>query len=352
MHPFTPPRWLGQPDIQTFLSELGPRWRRPLAWRAAQRSVEIPLADGEHLLGYLHGLPGVGPGDAPLVIHFHGLGSHADALTQQGLSAKAFAAGLHSLRVNWRSAGGSEHLSTRIGAGLSHPDVKGVVDWARTQEHRRIYLTGFSLGAAVILNALARPETALEVDGAVCISPPLNFSAVAHALTQLRNRFYDQRFVWLLHSALRRYVKLGKGAEHYRPYLSELSRARSVLAFDDRITAPSLGLANAAEYYRLASPGPHLAKIQAPCWLLLADDDPFIPYDLQHEALDSLPADSPVKVTRTARGGHVGFYGARPLDPYPWEDGHWAENIAVRWILGDGRHPVHRQGVSPTGPRG
>jgi predicted alpha/beta-fold hydrolase len=314
--------------------------------------VEIPLADGEHLLGYLHGLPGVGPGDAPLVIHFHGLGSHADALTQQGLSAKAFAAGLHSLRVNWRSAGGSEHLSTRIGAGLSHPDVKGVVDWARTQEHRRIYLTGFSLGAAVILNALARPETALEVDGAVCISPPLNFSAVAHALTQLRNRFYDQRFVWLLHSALRRYVKLGKGAEHYRPYLSELSRARSVLAFDDRITAPSLGLANAAEYYRLASPGPHLAKIQAPCWLLLADDDPFIPYDLQHEALDSLPADSPVKVTRTARGGHVGFYGARPLDPYPWEDGHWAENIAVRWILGDGRHPVHRQGVSPTGPRG
>lgn len=331
---FTPPRWLAQPDVQTFLSELGPRRSRPEVWRRACQRVEVPLADGDHLLAYWHGLPGVAAADAPLVIHFHGLGSHANALTQLGLSAKAFAAGMHSLRVNWRAAGGSEHLSARMGAGLSHADVKDVVDWARAQGHRQIYLTGFSLGAAVILNALARLEPALGVNGAVCVSPPLDFSAVAQALTQPRNRFYDQRFVWLLRAALRRYVKLGKGAEHYRPFLPELSRVHSVLSFDDRITAPSLGLASAAEYYGQASPGPHLSQIQTPCWLLMADDDPFIAYAAQRPALNALPQNSPVQVTRTPHGGHIGFYGPRPSPPQAWEDGHWAENMAIRWIQG------------------
>jgi uncharacterized protein len=337
MHDFTSPRWLAQPDIQTFLSELGPRWRRPAAWGQSTLRVEVPLADGDHLLAYWHGLPGVAAADAPLVIHFHGLGSHANASTQLGISAKAFAAGLHSLRVNWRAAGGSEHLSARIGAGLSHADVIDVVNWALAQGHRQIYLTGFSLGAAVVLNALARLEMPPGVAGAVCVSPPLDFSAVAQALTQPRNRVYDQRFVWLLRGALRRYVNRGKGAVHYRPYTAELSRVHSVFSFDDRITAPSLGLANAAEYYGQASPGPHLGQIQTPCWLLMADDDPFIPFTAQRPALDALPQNSLIEVTRTSHGGHIGFYGARPSSPHSWEDGHWAENMAIRWILEQAR---------------
>lgn len=319
--------------MQTFLSELGPRRRRPVAWWQGRQRVEVPLADGDHLLAWLHLLPGRAPGTAPLVIHFHGLGSHADAGTLLGLSAKAFAAGLHSLRVNWRGAGGSEALGTRIGAGVAHPDVAEVVRWARAAGHAPIYLTGLSLGAAVILNALARLEPRPAVAGAVCISPPMDFGAAARSLATPRNRFYDARFVWLLRAAVRRYVRHGKGGARHRPYLPVLPTVRTVLAFDDRVTAPALGLPDAEAYHGLASPGPHLGAIRTPCWLLVAEDDPFIPIGSQRAALDQLPPGSPVRVTYTRHGGHVGFFGRLPEAPHPWEDGHWAENMAIRWIL-------------------
>jgi hypothetical protein len=325
--------WLAQPDVQTFLSELGPRGLRPRSWRDGCRRLEVPLADGDHLLAWLHPLPGVAPAEAPLVIHFHGLGSHADSGTLRGLSAKAHAAGLHSLRVNWRGAGGSERLGTRITAGLAWPDVADVVAHAQQLGHGRIYLTGLSLGGAIVLNALARCTPRLPVAGAVCISPPLDFGAASRSLATPRNRFYDARFVWLLTRAIRGHVRRGKDGEHLRPYLSQLAGLRTVHQFDGAVTAPALGLPDADTYHAAASPGPHLAAITTPTWVLAAADDPFIPVAGQRPPLEALPPGSPVTWTLTAHGGHVGFFGTPAQPRLPWEDGHWAENAAIRWIL-------------------
>ncbi|MEB3223340.1 MAG: alpha/beta fold hydrolase [Candidatus Sericytochromatia bacterium] len=334
---------LPQADAQTFLSELGPRGPRPRSWRTGRTRVEVPLADGDHLLAWLHALPGVAPADAPLVIHFHGLGSHADTGTQLGLSAKAHAAGLHSLRVNWRGAGGSEALGTGIASGIGWQDVADVVAHARRLGHGRIYLTGLSLGGAILLNALARCEPRLVVAGAVCISPPMNFGAAARSLTTRRNRFYDARFVWLLTRAIRRYVPRGKGGERLRPYLPKLSGLRSVYEFDDTVTAPALGLPDADTYHAAASPGPHLAAITVPTWVLTAADDPFVPVAGQRPPLEALPPGSPVSWTITDHGGHVGFFGRREHPAHPWEDAHWAENAAIRWILA-------QEAAAPTAP--
>jgi hypothetical protein len=324
---------LAQPDVQTFLSELGPRALRSRSWRAGRTRVEVPLTDGDHMLAWFHPLPGVAPADAPLVIHFHGLGSHADSGTLQGLSAKAHAAGLHSLRVNWRGSGGSEALSARLTAGLAWPDVADVVAHARRLGHDRIYMTGLSLGGAIVLNALARCEPALGVAGAVCISPPMDFGAAGRSLATARNRFYDARFVWLLKGALRRLVHHGKKGERLRPYLTRLAGVRTVYDFDDAVTGPALGLPDADTYHATASPGPHLAAITTPTWVLTAEDDPFIPVEGQRPALEGLPPGSPVTWTITPHGGHVGFFGRREQPCHPWEDGHWAENAAIRWIL-------------------
>ncbi|MEB3329899.1 MAG: alpha/beta fold hydrolase [Candidatus Sericytochromatia bacterium] len=324
---------LAHPDVQTFLSELGPRRPRPRSWRQGCTRVEVPLADGDHLLAWLHLLPDVGPADAPLVVHFHGLGSHADTGTLRGLSAKAHAAGLHSLRVNWRGAGGSERLCSRVTAGLAWPDVADVVTHAQRLGHTRIYLTGLSLGGAIVLNALARCTPRLPVAGAVCISPPMDFGAAGRSLATPRNRFYDARFVWLLARAVRHQVRHGKAGERLRPYVARLRGLRSVRAFDDAVTAPALGLPDVDTYHAAASPGPHLAAITTPTWVLTAADDPFIPVAGQRPPLEALPAGGAVAWTITPHGGHVGFFGHRPQPAHPWEDGHWAENAAIRWIL-------------------
>jgi predicted alpha/beta-fold hydrolase len=339
--PFLARRGAGHPDFQTLAVELWPRpSRRQTEWWRRRERVELPLPDGDHLLGWLHRQPGRSPDEAPLVIHAHGLGSHADAPLMQGVSFKAHAAGFHTLRLNWRGAGGSENLGTRFTTGMGHADVTAVVAACRRLGFERIYWSGVSLGASILLNALSRGEDLPGVRGAVVFSSPLAFGAVSRSLATRRNVVYDTWFVWRLKALLRRYVRQGKGGERYRSVLGELRRVRTVFDFDDRITAPVSGFETADDYYRAASPGPHLAAIRVPTRLVLAADDPFVPLTDQLPYLEALPEDHPLSWTITSRGGHVAFLGARPDEALPWEDAWWAENLVVRavlaWEAGDG----------------
>lgn len=332
--PFEPRPGLEHPDWQTIAVELWPRPdRRGTAWWQRRERLEIPLPDGDHLLGWLHRQAGQAPSEAPLVIHAHGLGSHADAPLMLGVSHKAHAAGFHSLRLNWRGAGGSEALGTRFTTGLGHLDVAAVVAACQVMGFERIYWSGVSLGASILLNALSRGVDLPGVRGVVTFSSPLAFGAVSRSLATSRNVVYDSWFVWRLKALLRMYVRQGKGGDRYRSVLQELRRVRTVFDFDDRITAPLTGFERADDYYRAASPGPHLAAIEVPTHLVLAADDPFVPVQDQLPYLEALPEGHPVKWAVTARGGHVAFLGARPVEALPWEDGWWAENLVVRSVL-------------------
>ncbi|MEB3197888.1 MAG: alpha/beta fold hydrolase [Candidatus Sericytochromatia bacterium] len=332
--PFRPAWGLAQPDLQTILPEVLPRPdRRRSPWWRAQQRLTLPLSDGDHLLGWLHPLAPHAPGEAPLVIHFHGLGSSADSGTMRSLSHKAHLAGFHSLRVNWRGAGGSEDLGTGVTSGVGYADVADVVRHMHEQGHGPIYLTGFSLGGAIVLNALARLTPTPDVAGAVCISAPLDFAAAAAALREPRNRFYDARFVWLLKETLRRFVAQGRGGLRHREALKHFPAIRHVSDFDHLITAPAVGLPDAAAYYAAASPGPHLARLTVPTWLITADDDPFVPLAAQRHALNALPEHPTLHVTITDGGGHVGLVGQRPQPALPWEDHFWLENATVRRLM-------------------
>ncbi len=331
---FEPRRGLAHPDLQTLAVELWPRPdRRRTTWWAQRERVEIALPDGDHLLSWLHRQPDMPPGAAPLVVHAHGLGSDADAPLMLGVSHKAHAAGFHSLRINWRGAGGSEALGTRFTTGLGHLDVQAVVVACQELGFDRIYWSGVSLGASILLNALSRGLDLPGVQGVVVFSSPLDFGAVSRSLATPRNLIYDTWFVWRLKALLRKYVRRGKGGERYRPVLRELDRVRSVYEFDDRITAPLTGFERADNYYQAASPGPLLASVSTPTRLFLAADDPFVPIRDQVPYLEALPPGHAVEWSVSRAGGHVAFFAERPTDALPWEDGWWAENQIIRSIL-------------------
>ena len=330
---FLPHPWMFQGDLQTLAVELWPRPdRRSTVWWREREQMKLPLGDGDHLLGWMHPQRALSPAETPLVIHAHGLGSHAEAPLMHGVSFKAHAAGFHSLRLNWRGAGGSEFWGTRFTTGLSHHDVAAVVSACRDRGYRRIYWSAVSLGAAVVLNALARGPELPEVQGAVCLSPPLTFGLVTRSLATPRNRVYDMHFVARLKALLRLYVRQGKDGDRYLPYLESLSRVRTVLDFDEWITGPVAGYRDADAYYEAASPGPHLAQIRVPTRIIVAADDPFIPLEGQMPHLEKLPSDGVVSWTVTRYGGHVAFHGVRPPRSFPWEDAWWGENEIIRTI--------------------
>ena len=89
-----------------------------------------------------------------------------------------------------------------------------------------------------------------------------------------------------------------------RGLLNKAVDLTSIWRFDDQLTAPLHGFANAEDYYARCSSGPKLKSISARTLLIQSADDPFI----SPEALP-LPEDlgSGTELQLSDRGGHVGF---------------------------------------------
>jgi predicted alpha/beta-fold hydrolase len=102
--------------------------------------------------------------------------------------------------------------------------------------------------------------------------------------------------------------------------------ARTLFDFDDAVTAPVHGFADADDYYTRSSSIHYLTRIRVPTLLLSAVDDPFLPPAVLDE-VRVIARESPyfsVEFPRT--GGHVGFVsGHNPLRPFYYAEWRVAE---------------------------
>jgi predicted alpha/beta-fold hydrolase len=103
----------------------------------------------------------------------------------------------------------------------------------------------------------------------------------------------------------------------------EFADLRSVMAIDDRVTAPSFGFGDAANYYRTQSAMSFLPAIRVPTLLIQAKDDPLVPYEI----FRNLPPNPSIELLATEHGGHLGFLGKRPHR-------FWLDETIVAWIQG------------------
>jgi hypothetical protein len=105
-----------------------------------------------------------------------------------------------------------------------------------------------------------------------------------------------------------------------------LSSLRTIHDFDDVVTAPLHGFADADEYYTKASSKQYLHAIRVPTLLLHAKDDPF----MTEEVIPSPHELSPhIKLELSENGGHVGFVEGK----YPWKAEYWLEKRAPDFFL-------------------
>jgi len=323
--PFTPPRWLTNPHAQTLIAS-----RKPRRWHYGWNSWE-PISFDLGQEGTVTGEASWQPGPrsaSPLLFLTHGLEGSARSHYLIGMSRKAYCAGFHTVRVNTRNCGGTEHLTpTLYCAGLSQDILAIVRHFKRNMGISEIFAAGVSLGANILLKFLGEQEDrgSEYVRGAAVLSPPVDLGAGVRQMEAPQNWIYQRYFVNKLIERMRRKTALF-------PHLGDMARIeriRTIHEFDDIVTAPHFGFGNADNYYRIASSGPLLKNIRVPTLIVQAKDDPLVPYkSFSRFGIELNPA---ILLLTPDHGGHTGFLGTKASNAGD-RDAYWGESRIVQFL--------------------
>ncbi len=308
--------------------------RRPGQGSIETRRLETPDGDFVDLLR-LPALPG-----SPRVLVLHGLegsgrshyiGALFDEMRQRGWGMDV---------LLFRSCGRQANRMPRFYHSGETGDLDYVLD-TLTREFPDVdfVLAGFSLGGNVLLKWLGERGSNLppRLRAAVAVSVPFDLARSSRRIGTGFSKIYEQTFL----RSLKRKARAKARQFPTHPVLSRFEAAKSLYEFDDMVTAPLHGFADAADYYSRSSAIRFLSTISLPTLLLSATDDPFLP----SEVLDSvreIVRDNPALIPEfVPRGGHVGFVGGR----WPWTPEYYAERRIAEFCAG-----YVEQGVSRDQP--
>jgi predicted alpha/beta-fold hydrolase len=300
---FRPARGLGNCHLQTIYATLLRRTPRlPLA-----REV-WPTSDGDvldlELLPHRASRPGV------LVLH--GLEGSSRSSYVRGVLAAAHAEGWNGAALNFRSCGPSRPTGSRSYHSGETSDLSLTI--ARLRERwlgAPLALCGFSLGANVVLKWLGEQGENASVHAAVAVSAPFDLRACADALDgpDFMARVYREHFLRSLRRKATRTARTHPGVlDRHR-----VRTVRTLRAYDDLVTAPLGGFADAEDYWARSSCARYLAAVRTPTLILSAEDDPIVPGACIPRHIIS--ANPLLEACILPQGGHVGFVAGSALAP-------------------------------------
>ncbi|MCU0697736.1 MAG: alpha/beta fold hydrolase [Myxococcaceae bacterium] len=307
------PAWgLSNGHAQTFFAALRRRPARPMTVR---RRFDTP--DGDFVdVDVLEGDP-----QQPSVLVLHGLEGSSSATYVAEVLRLLEARRWNAWALNFRGCSGEPNRALAAYCSGDTRDLAFLVE----QLPRPRYAIGFSLGASVLLNGLARLH--VPFDGAVAVSAPFQLALSAKAI-DARGDFGPVYLRHFLPSLKRKGLATARRFPHVLD-AKAIAQVRTIRDFDHHLTAPAFGYASAEDYYAKCSSGPVLGEVRAPTLLITADDDAIAPAWALPPTVAHNPA---LHVLRTRHGGHVGFASGSVARPR-W----WAEHRAVDWLASLGR---------------
>ena len=266
----------------------------------------IPLPDGDQLAARHY------PGETDvLTLVFHGLGGDDQAHYVRRTVALARKLGHHVWTVNHRGCGDGRGLAKKPYHSGSGDDLGAAFAAARTRHpDLRQLAVAYSLSANALLLNLGGGlrEPAAQPDFAIAVNPPVDLGACAQTIHRGLSRLYELRFIRRCRRAIHQRISDGLIPDIYPTW-----PLMSLREFDDAYTTKAGGFHNADDYYAQCSARPHLSKITVPTVILMAKDDPFIPW---HHAAEAHPSPA-VHLHLEAQGGHMGYL-SRDLPGHRW----------------------------------
>ena len=317
---YRPAWWVPGAHAQTLWGKF---FRRPSALPITVERWDTPDADFVEV----HRLAGAAK--APRLLLLHGLEGSVRSHYVTGFFEQARARGWAADLLIFRGCGDAQNLTPRFYHSGETSDLAFVLQ--RILESAPavpVVLAGVSLGGNVLLKFLGEFGTSLDprVRAAAAISVPYDLERGCRFIGQGFSRVYDQHFVRTLRS--KALAKLERFPGLFDR--DALARAKSLYEFDDVVTAPVHGFADAHDYYSKSSALGWIGRIRRPTLLLSAVDDPFLPPAVL-DAVRSVAAENGnLTLEFTDHGGHVGFVGGT----IPWRPFYYAEWRACEFLDG------------------
>ena len=244
-------------------------------------------------------------GSKILVMLLHGLEGSSESSYIHTFSQMLSSSGLYDVRVmNYRGCSGTMNQQVGMYHSGATEDLDSVFSHYQNQ-YDEIYAIGFSLGGNLILKYLGEQKFASSqwITKAVAISPPTHLESCSYKIMERQNFVYQKRFLTSLKSKALEKAKL------YPEQLvsSTIKSIKKIYEFDDVITGPIHGFADARDYYSKSSSKQYLDQINKPTLIITAVDDPFL-------SIEAIPYEEAKRnemlfLAASEYGGHVGFGG-------------------------------------------
>jgi predicted alpha/beta-fold hydrolase len=257
----------------------------------------------------------------------HGLEGSVRSHYVGGLLAQARARNWGATVLVFRGCGSEPNVARRFYHSGETADLDFVFTTLAARWPDSLWLmAGVSLGGNVLLKWLGErgPDVAESLRAAAAISVPFDLEAGALHISGGFSRVYDRSFLRSLRD--KAMAKLERFSDLFDR--EKLERARSVLDFDDAVTAPVHGFRNARDYYEKSSSLGFLPRITLPTLLLSSSDDPFLPPRLLSDVERVASGNPALNVEFHSTGGHVGFVAGS----VPWKAFYYAEWRAFRFF--------------------
>lgn len=324
---FHPAWWVPGAHLQTLWGKLARR--QPLFPTRVER-WDTP--DGDFL--DVHRIPRTRDMSAftPHVVLLHGLEGTVRSHYAQGLLAEMARRGWSADLVIFRSCGDELNRARRFYHSGETSDLALALDHV-TGEYpdAPLAIVGVSLGGNVLLKYLGErgSDVPPSLRAAAAVSVPFDLGRGADHIRHGFSRVYERYFL----DSLKR-----KALEKQRRYPDlvdpeRMAAVRTLREFDDTLTAPLHGFADASDYYMKSSSLHFLESIRIPTLLLSAEDDPFLPPDVLRQVRTVAPRNPRLTLDFPARGGHAGFVGGRnPFRPVYYLEQRVGEFLASALI--------------------
>jgi uncharacterized protein len=319
---YTPAWWVPGAHLRTLWGKLVRR-PPPLETRVERWTMD----DGDEIELRRLEPRGVRAPHGGRLLVLHGLEGTIRSHYLRGLLALAHERGWAADALIFRTCNGEMTRARRLYHSGETTDLDGVVR-RLVHEHgnQPLALAGFSLGGNVLLKWLGEHGVDLppQVRAAAAVSVPFDLERGARFIERGFARVYTKHFLRTLRAKAR--IKLEREPGLFDP--DALERARTLFDFDDAVTAPVHGFADATDYYRRSSSLGFLSAIRRPTLLLSAYDDPFLPPAVLHEVERIAAGNRYLSVEFHQRGGHVGFISGRA----PWAPRYYAEHRVLEFL--------------------
>ncbi len=300
---YQPPRWLRNPHLQSMLASSRVRLRRGKQLLAGTGALTQELmldgGDGVRLQAWHSRLPGTPP--KALALLLHGWEGSAESSYMRMTAVRLLEQGFDVVRLNFRDHGNTHHLNPGIFHSCRIDEVVNAAgDVAQRFADLPMVAAGYSLGGNFVLRlALHAPAAGVPLRHVASVCPVLDPGITMDSIER-GPVMYDWYFRRKWTGSLRRKRALF-------PELADCDD--SVLKLDIRALTGWLvdrhtDFGSLQEYfdgYSIA--GSKLAGLQVPADILMAADDPVIPFTTFDHW--QLPADAHLEIARW--GGHCGF---------------------------------------------